>query len=254
MKYAIFSDVHNNLEGLQVALTEAERAGAQGLLCCGDIIGYNADAAACVDLVLEKRVRSIRGNHERGLEELRNGIEPNMNPVAMAALLYTREALSKTQIDWLISLPDKALVDGFFYVFHGSPSDPDEYIFDTFEAAYAFKSLAYDYAPPANLLCFIGHTHVCAAYEYDTEQKRVTEKKIENGQAIRLASGKNYMFNVGSCGQYRGGRPFSTLCLLDGDAMIVEFRFLEYDYTLSQEKIVAAGLPTFLADRLAMGQ
>ncbi len=254
MKYAILSDAHSNLEGLQAALAEVEKAGADGLLCCGDIVGYNADPGACVDLLLEKRVRSIRGNHERGLEEVQAGVEPNMNPFAMKALLYTKEQLSKTQFDWLVSLPDQALVDGFFYLFHGSPSDPDDYIFDTFEAAYAFKSLVYDYPPPGNLLCFIGHTHICAAYEYDREQRRVTEKKLRDGASITLRPGLNYMFNVGSCGQYRGGRPLATLCLLDGEDMTVEFRFLEYDYAHTQEKIMAAGLPSFLAERLAMGQ
>ncbi|OFW57108.1 MAG: hypothetical protein A2V52_01010 [Actinobacteria bacterium RBG_19FT_COMBO_54_7] len=254
MRYAILSDIHSNLEGLQVALQKAERAGVDGIVSCGDIIGYNADPGACVDLVLEKRVRSIRGNHERGLEELQSGITPNMNPMAMEALRFTEGVLSKMQRDWLISLPDKALVDGFFCLFHGSPSDPDEYIFDTFEAAYAFKSLVYEYAPPSNHLCFIGHTHICAAYEYDGEQKRVTEKKVSNGLCLPLEPGMHYMFNVGSCGQYRGGLPRSTLCILDGDEMTVEFHFLEYDYKLSREKILASGLPLFLAERLAMGQ
>ena len=254
MRYAILSDIHSNLEGLKAALDEAERAGAEGIVSCGDIVGYNAEPNECVDLVLEKRVRSIRGNHERGLDELQSGITPNMNPMAMEALLFTQDALSKARRDWLTSLPDKAMVDGFFYLFHGSPSDPDEYIFDTFEAAYAFKSLVYEYTPPCNLLCFIGHTHICAAYEYDGEQKRVTEKKVENGLCIRLQPGMHYMFNVGSCGQYRGGLPRSTLCILDGNDMTVEFRFLEYDYQLSQEKITASGLPLFLSERLAMGQ
>lgn len=254
MKYAILSDIHSNLEGLLAALEEVERAGAGGIVSCGDIIGYNADPAACVELVREKQVRSIRGNHERGLEELRKGIEPNMNPIAMEALRFTARVLSRSQSDWLISLPDRALVDGFFYLFHGSHSEPDEYIFDAFEAAYAFKSLVYEYPSPGNLLCFIGHTHICAGYEYDPERKSVKEKKVGPGARIRLEPGMHYMFNVGSCGQYRGGSPLSTLCLLDSDQMVVEFRLVEYDYELSQKKIYEAGLPSFLAERLSMGQ
>lgn len=254
MRYGIISDIHSNLEGLRTVIEEAERAGAEVLLSCGDIIGYNANPNECVDLVLEKRVRSIRGNHERGLEDLQSGIRPNMNPIAMEALYFTRDSLSKNHMEWLMSLPDNALVDGFFYLFHGSPSDPDEYIFDTFEAAYAFKSLAYEYAAPANLLCFIGHTHICAGYVYDGGQRRVTEKKIRNGERLTLERGMHYMFNVGSCGQYRGGAPVSTLCVLDSDEMSVEFHFLEYDYQLSQQKVLASGLPFFLAERLAMGQ
>ncbi|MEW6555223.1 MAG: metallophosphoesterase family protein [Actinomycetota bacterium] len=254
MRFAIFSDIHSNLEGLQVVLEEAERLGADSLLCCGDIIGYNADPNACVELVRGKGVRCIQGNHERGLRELDEGLEPNMNPIAMEALLYTSEALSRENRDWLLSLPEEMAVEDSFYLFHGSPADPDDYIFDAFEAAYAFKSLALEYPPPANLMCFIGHTHICAAYIFDADNHRVGERATGNGDRFLIKPGAHYMFNAGSCGQYRGGLPIATLILLDSEAMKAEFRFLRYDVAATQSKILAAGLPAPLAQRLSMGQ
>src|SRR4030042_3229603 len=155
MKYAIISDIHSNLEGLHAALGEAERAGSDALLCCGDIIGYNADPNECVDLVQEKGVRCIQGNHERGLQDLTEGRIPNMNPMAMEAISFTQERLSKSRLDWLLSLPDKFELEHAFYLFHGSPFHPDDYFFDPFEAAYAFKSLVNAYPSPANMLCLI---------------------------------------------------------------------------------------------------
>lgn len=254
MRYAVFSDIHSNLEGLQAVLEECERSGAEALLCCGDIIGYNADPEACVDLVRAKRVRCIRGNHERGLQDLEEGRTPNMNPVAMEALHYTRDALSRERLDWLLSLPDELQVEGIFYLFHGAPSDPDEYIFDRFEAAYAFKSLLYEYTAPANLLCFIGHTHVCAAYAFDPDNKRIEEFPVQDGSRFDIAPGFHYIFNVGSCGQYRGGIPAATMGVLDTEAMSFEYRFLSYDMPTCQRKIVEHGLPLFLAQRLGIGQ
>jgi predicted phosphodiesterase len=254
LRYAVISDIHSNLEGLQAVLGEAERAGVDALLCCGDIIGYNADPNGCVDLVREKKIRCIRGNHERGLEDLEEGHAPNMNPVAMEALLFTRESLTDSRREWLMSLPDELVVEGSFYLFHGSPADPDEYIFDPFEAAYAFKSLVYEHSSPANLLCFIGHTHVCAAYFFDPEKRRVGEKTICDGDRFNILPRAHYMFNVGSCGQYRGGIPVATLSILDTEEMSLGFRFLDYDYHASQDKIIKAGLPAFLAERLGMGQ
>jgi predicted phosphodiesterase len=254
MRYAIISDIHSNLEGLRAVLDEAERSGVDGTLCCGDIIGYNADPNECVDLVKAKGVRCIRGNHERGLEDILEGRTPNMNPMALEAILFTREQLSEDRRDWLLSLPDKLIVDDIFILFHGSPFDPDEYIFDAFEAAYAFKSLIFDYPSPANLLCFIGHTHVCAAFAYDNDRKRVGERKVNNWDVFKIEPGAHYMFNAGSCGQYRGGLPVATMAILDCDRMSVEFRFLEYDYLTAQEKVSRAGLPSFLAQRLAIGQ
>jgi predicted phosphodiesterase len=254
LRFAIFSDIHSNLEGLQVVLEEAERLEADVLLCCGDIIGYNADPNACVELVRAKGVRCIQGNHERGLRELDEDLEPNMNPIAMEALLYTSETLSEDNRGWLLSLPDEMAVEDAFYLFHGSPADPDDYIFDAFEAAYAFKSLASEHPSPANLVCFIGHTHICAAYMFDAENHRVGERATGNGDRFLLKPGAHYMFNAGSCGQYRGGLPIATLILMDSDAMTAEFHFLRYDVATTQSKILASGLPALLAQRLGMGQ
>lgn len=254
MRYAVFSDIHSNLEGLEAVLAEVERQGADRILCCGDIVGYNADPVACVELVREKGMRCIRGNHERGLVDLEEGRAPNMNPLAMEGLLFTDRVLNEEQREWLVSLPDSLRVDDCFYLFHGSPADPDEYIFDPYEAAYAFKSLLSDYTPPANFLCFIGHTHICAAYSFDSERRRIQELEVEHGRKMDLPPGAHYMLNVGSCGQYRGGIPVATVAILDLDEMWVEFRFLEYDYRRTQEKVLAAGLPAPLALRLGLGQ
>ncbi|MDY6796098.1 MAG: metallophosphoesterase family protein [Actinomycetota bacterium] len=254
MKYAIISDIHSNLEGLWAVLAEAEREGVDGILCCGDTIGYNADPNACVDLVREKKVRCIRGNHERGLEDLEEGRMPNMNAAAMQALHFTYKTLSEDRREWLLSLPDQLQPENSFYIFHGSPSHPDEYIFNAFEAAYAFKSLITEYPTPGNQLCLIGHTHVCAAYAFDREEREVRERNVRPGEVFAVDSQTLNMFNVGSCGQYRGGIPAATMGILDCDNMTMEFRFLEYDYPTSQEKIVDAGLPLFLAQRLGMGQ
>lgn len=254
LRFAVFSDIHSNLEGLQAVLAEAGRLRVDGLLCCGDVVGYNADPQACVDLVREKGVQCIRGNHERGLQDLDEGRTPNMNPLAMEALLFTREALPTEHKEWLVSLPDLLPVRDSFLLFHGSPSDPDEYIFDPFEAAYAFKSLVHDHRPPANFLCFIGHTHICAAYAFDAEQRRVQNKAVGSGDRFLLKPGAHYMFNVGSCGQYRGGLPVATMAVLDLEEMTVEFRFLLYDLKETQRKVLAAGLPPALAQRLALGR
>ena len=172
----------------------------------------------------------------------------------LEALQFTMDTLDDKRREWLISLPDKLLIEDSFYLFHGSPADPDDYIFDAFEAAYAFKSLVDEYPSPGNMLCFIGHTHICAAHVFEPEGKQVVERLLQGGEIIAIEPGWHYMFNVGSCGQYRGGSPVATLGILDTDEMTLEYRFLGYDYYTSQEKIVEAGLPLFLAQRLGMGQ
>ncbi|MDP6779895.1 MAG: metallophosphoesterase family protein, partial [Candidatus Latescibacteria bacterium] len=51
MRLAVFSDVHGNLEALQAVLASCRDAGADRLLCLGDLVGYGADPNACVDEV-----------------------------------------------------------------------------------------------------------------------------------------------------------------------------------------------------------
>lgn len=254
MVYGIFSDPHSNLEGLEVVLEECEKAGAEKLICCGDIVGYNADPVSCVDLVREKGVTCIKGNHERGLQDLESGKLPNMNPYALEAIRFSYEMIGEERRKWLTSLPDQLMVDDIFFVFHGSPRHPDEYIFDLLEAAYALKSLTYDYPPPGNHLCFIGHTHICAAYAFDPEKKRVEGSEVREDTIFHLKPGYHYMFNVGSCGQYRGGKPISSMVLFDSEKMTVSFRMLPYDVERTQRKVIQCGLPPYLALRLGEGR
>ncbi len=254
MIYGIFSDPHSNLEGLEAALEECKRAGAEKLICCGDIVGYNADPDSCVDLVRELGVLCIRGNHERGLQDLEDGKLPPMNPFALEAIRFSFEKIGEKRREWLISLPNQLLVDDIFYVFHGSPRHPDEYIFDIMEAAHALKSMAHDYPPPGNRLCFIGHTHVCAAYAFDPEKMKVEGWEVAEDRTLRLKPGHHYMFNVGSCGQYRGGKPVSSVVFFDSERMTVSFRLLSYDVEKTQRKVLQSGLPPYLALRLGEGR
>ena len=63
MRYAVLSDIHGNLEALEAVLAHA-RAEADAVLCLGDVVGYGADPVACVELVAERAVTTVAGNHE----------------------------------------------------------------------------------------------------------------------------------------------------------------------------------------------
>lgn len=254
MRYAIISDIHSNLEGLTSVLGAISEIGVDFLLCCGDIVGYAADPSSCVELVKEKKVRCIKGNHERGLIDIDEERRPPMNPYALEAIYYSSENVTDAQRDWLKALPDLLEVDGRFYLFHGSPYDPDEYIFDTFGAGYAFRSLALEYPEPQNQLCFIGHTHICAVYLCEKETQRIYNAEVYREGKITLREGYRAVINVGSCGQYRGGIPAASFCIYDTNAGEVEFHFVEYDISLTQRKIIEAGLPPQLAYRLSLGR
>jgi len=47
---AVLSDIHFNLKVLQAAVQAADRVGVDAVHCLGDLVAYNADPVACVDL------------------------------------------------------------------------------------------------------------------------------------------------------------------------------------------------------------
>jgi diadenosine tetraphosphatase ApaH/serine/threonine PP2A family protein phosphatase len=63
-----------------------------------------------------------------------------------------------------------------------------------------------------------------------------------------------YLANVGSVGQPRDGDPRACFALWDQTADTLELMRCPYDIATAQNKIIAAGLPPFLAERLAQGQ
>ena len=87
MKFAIFGDIHANLEALQSVLWDAREQGCESHACLGDIVGYAANPSECLEVVRELNCPAVRGNHDDGaagtskLEEL--------NPLAQAALCIT---------------------------------------------------------------------------------------------------------------------------------------------------------------------
>jgi diadenosine tetraphosphatase ApaH/serine/threonine PP2A family protein phosphatase len=62
-----------------------------------------------------------------------------------------------------------------------------------------------------------------------------------------------YVINVGSVGQPRDGNPRTCFCVYNEDDDSIQFVRLNYDVNKTREKIIKAGLPVFLADRLTKG-
>ena len=54
---AIVSDLHSNLEALEVVLGECDRLGVKRIFCLGDVIGYGPDPLAVAsDARLEETI------------------------------------------------------------------------------------------------------------------------------------------------------------------------------------------------------
>jgi len=241
MRYAILSDIHGNLEALRAVLADAAGQ-ADAVLCLGDVVGYGADPEACLELVAERCQATVAGNHEHGVAGLLD--LDWFNPYARAAAEWTRARLSDDARAWLGALPLVREVEDATLV-HASPRQPDEweYLLAADDGWGAFPAFT-------TRLCFVGHSHVPAVW---AERSRGREYRLRP-DTIALEPGARYLVNVGSVGQPRDRDPRAAYALWDLEARRVTIRRVAYDVARAREKILAAGLPRPLGDRLLAGR
>jgi len=239
MRFAIFGDIHANLEALQAVLADAKECGCTHHVCIGDIVGYNANPHECVEIIRGLNCPVVKGNHDE--QAHLNGSLEAFNPLADAALRWTRENLTDDDKKWLSTLRLIRQVRDFTIV-HATLDTPNQwgYVFNQLDAAASFN---YQYTN----VCFYGHTHAPRAYVRDEAVHHVPL------DVLPIEFGKKYFINVGSVGQPRDGDWHTSYCIYHADKNLVELRRVEYDINTAQDKVVDAGLPQRLADRLALG-
>ena len=240
MKFAIIADIHSNLEALQVVLADIKEQKCTHYACVGDVVGYGANPKECLDIIRTMGMPCVKGNHDEycSTDEELDGF----NPHAAEAVNWTRQQLTAEDRQWLRDLKYFRLVTSFSMV-HATLDGPQRwgYVFDKLAAAASFT-----YQNTA--VCFFGHTHVPVAFIRDTVVKGGTYSKF------KVEPGRKYFINVGSVGQPRDNNPKSAYVIYDMNAGTIELRRLDYDIAAAQKKILEAGLPERLAERLAYGR
>ncbi|HJT81370.1 MAG TPA: metallophosphoesterase family protein [Chthoniobacterales bacterium] len=240
MRFAIFSDVHANLEALEAVLSDAEQRGATHYVCLGDVVGYNANPHECVERIQAMDCPIVKGNHDEQASLTESSRD--FNELAEHAIEWTRANLKPEDKDWLRDLRLERQVRDFTIV-HATLDTPAQwgYVFNNLDAAASFT-----YQHTA--ICFFGHTHVPMAFIREDGVRRVTF------ELLRIDPGRKYFINAGSTGQPRDGDWRAAYCLYDSEENIVELHRVRYDLDTAQKKIIKAGLPRLLAERLAMGR
>ncbi len=240
MKYAIIADIHANLEALQVVLEDIKAQNCTHVACLGDVVGYNANPKECLDIIRGMNIPCVKGNHDEYCSTDEN-LE-GFNPHAAEAVNWTRKQLTVDDRQWLKDLKYLRLVSSFSIV-HATLDVPQRwgYVFDKLAAAASFTY-------QNTSVCFFGHTHVPVAFIRDSVVRGGTYSKF------KVEQGRKYFVNVGSIGQPRDGDPKAKYVVYDMDEGSIELRKLDYDIPAAQKKILAAGLPPRLAERLAFGK
>lgn len=241
MKYGIFGDIHGNIEAFQEVVRAYAAKDIDRYICVGDIVGYGADPARCIEEVKRLNVETVCGNHERASTGLMNA--DYFNYAAKAAVERTKEILSEEDKEFLKSL-ELVINKDDFSVVHGSLVRPDffYYIMDILSAENCFRKMERD-------LCFIGHSHVPRIFFMEEGEVKRTFDNF-----ITLKPGVKYIVNVGSVGQPRDGDPRAAFCIFDDKKRTIEIKRVDYDIESARKKILESGLPAKLGERLLEGR
>jgi diadenosine tetraphosphatase ApaH/serine/threonine PP2A family protein phosphatase len=240
MRYAILGDIHANLEALRAVLADAGQQGVTHYACTGDVVGYNADPKACLQIVRNLTSSIVQGNHDYYAGSYES--MELFTAKARKSIEWTRKQLSVFERKYLRQLPLILDVEDFTIV-HSSLSHPQHwsYIFRNKAAEASFRN-------QFNPVCFFGHTHVPLAF---VKEKTVGKSFYE---VLQVRPGCQYLVNVGSVGQPRDGNPLAAYVIYDLDEQTITMRRVEYDMQETQRKIRAVGLPFRNALRLIGGR
>ena len=247
MRYLILSDIHANLDALDAVLAAAPPQTWDRVIVLGDLVGYGADPNAVVDRVRELNpLAVIRGNHDKaccGIEDA-----SNFNQVARIAASWTEDNLTPDNREYLRDLPAGPIViDERVEICHGSPYDEDHYIFDEEDARRALEA-------GDRQLCLFGHTHLPVVFRRSGELYDGFLPEGDVDTTLVLEEGVRYVVNPGSVGQPRDGDPRAAFAIYDTDGPTLTLRRVPYAVDGAQGRILGAGLPASLANRLAVGR
>jgi len=219
MRIAVVSDIHSNKVALDAVLDDLPPV--DGIVCAGDVVGYNPWPAACLDAVRERTIPTVMGNHDRAVA---TGTAFRFNSMAGAGVEHAREQLDDDAVSWLRDLPDtRTAFDGRVKLVHGHPDDPDRY---TYPEEFAPSMLGDED------VLVTGHTHVQGHEIFD----------------------EGTVVNPGSVGQPRDGDPRAAYALLDLDDGSVAERRVDYDIDAVAAAVRDAGLPERIGTRLYDGR
>jgi predicted phosphodiesterase len=241
MRYGILSDIHGNLQALQAVLAALKTEGVDSYVCLGDVVGYGANPQECLELLTGLTSICLSGNHEWAvLDKIDTS---SFNEHARSAVEWTKARLSD---------PAKSLLGAWPLVYknhdlvavHATLFHPERfaYLMSVRQARETFMLMD-------KKICFIGHTHAPGILvEQDQAVSAITSPQC------RFEPQARYIVNVGSVGQPRDGNPLAAYCIYDTDEKGVNIRRINYDIAQAQRRIMEAGLPDFLAQRLALGR
>ena len=241
MKIGILSDIHGNMEALDVVLAELKECGPDRILCLGDLVGYGPNPNECIEKIASVADIILAGNHDHAATGQLS--TEHFNEFARKAIDWTRDVLDAKNSRFLSGLPLILVEEGMTLV-HATPEAPADwnYIFGYADARRSFSVLT-------TPVCFVGHSHVPVAFIMDESG----EISIHDATRAAIQEGNKIIINAGSVGQPRDGDPRASYGIFDTDDRYFYLKRVSYAVDAVQEKMRGQNLPSYLIDRLSTG-
>jgi predicted phosphodiesterase len=232
--FAVFSDVHGNLPGLEAILADIDARAVAPTICLGDLVGYGPSPNEVAQLVRERGIPTLMGNYDQGI-----GFETGdcgcayktaeQRAEGAVSLEWTQRAVIAEVKAYLRTLEDRFVLrtpHGELLAVHGSPRRINEYLFED-RPTSAMERMAREY--PYSAILF-GHTHL----PYD---RRVADTTF---------------VNVGSAGRPKDGDWRVCYAIVNptvapNDPGFVAFVRVPYDYARLLADLAATPLTTSFA-------
>jgi len=216
---AIIADIHGNYPALKAVLEDIQSSSINKIYSLGDVAGYYSMINECIELLRNKGIPNVMGNHDYYLT---NSESCHRSNAANICLNFQRKIITLENLNWLKqSLP--VIEMGNMRLVHGGWRDyREEYIYNV-EEAY-FTNLEGKYF-------FSGHTHV---------------------QFLKKFVTQTYC-NPGSIGQPRDGNNKAAYALIDNDNGKIILKRIFYPIDEIALHMKASGFDAYFYENLYNG-
>lgn len=243
MRFAVIADIHGNCLALEAVLADIKRHGVTDIVNLGDHVGGPLEARRTADLLMQLKLPSVRGNHDRMV----------VDDHAESLGLSDKAALSQLErrhLDWLASLPPALLWHDDILLCHGTPSNDSQYWLERVNADGTIRmathgEIAAELAGIDNPVILCGHTHIPRAVQLKDG------RLIVNPGSVGLPA---YDHDDPILHLMETGTPAASYAILEkaDGRWDVTYRLVGYDNLAMAQMARAAGRPEW-ASALAAG-
>ncbi|MEO9885120.1 MAG: metallophosphoesterase family protein [Balneola sp.] len=207
-KLALISDVHGNLPALEAVLKRIDQQAPDQWLCLGDLVGYGPFPSECIEIIRERNIPTLLGNHDAGVSgrvSLNHFKNPNRKLIEI-----TQGILNQNQINWLRELP-LCIEEPGWIAAHAEPLQPNKWTY--VDSAIKARKILTEIDQQ---LCFVGHTHLPGIV---SGKIGVTDFNREH----------KYLINPGSVGQSRDDDFRASFCIINFENWTISYERVEYN-------------------------